>query len=83
MVKRRAFFPFSEENVVCGEELKHCPFCGSERTYMNSILMETGKRFFIAYCLDCGISTRAFLDVRDAEKAWNRRAKDNDPRQLV
>lgn len=82
MVKRRAFFPFSEEDVVCGEELKPCPCCGSERTYRNSILMESGKRFFTAYCLACGIRTRTFLDVRDAEKAWNRRCS-NDARQPV
>ena len=63
-------------------ELKPCPFCGSERTYRNSIIMETGKRFFIVYCLDCGISTRAFLDVRDAENHGTGGTL-NDTRQLV
>ena len=73
MVKRRAFLPVSEENVVCKGELKPCPFCGSSRVFRHHIMSQ--NRFTVR-CLECGITTPSFLDVKDAEKIWNKRTKD-------
>lgn len=63
--------------VIEGETtkgIKPCPFCGSKRVYRHCILTVNRSRI---YCMDCGIMTPAFLDVKDAEKIWNRRAKDD------
>ncbi len=54
--------------------LKFCPCCGSERVYRHRMVSNNRSRI---YCFDCGIGTPYFLDIKDAEKVWNRRAKDD------
>ena len=53
------------------EELKPCPCCGSKRAYRHRMASNNRSRI---YCFDCGIGTPYFLDIKDAEKVWNRRA---------
>ena len=62
------------------EELKPCPFCGSEYTqvrYMGGKLQETSA-FSSGYrgeCCDCGFLTAAFYTEAEAVKAWNTRSE--------
>ena len=56
-----------------GTKLKDCPCCKSERVVRCHIMTANRNR---VYCMDCGLRTPDFLDVKDAEKVWNRRAKD-------
>ena len=55
--------------------LKPCPFCGSRRVYRHRVLSENTN---LIYCMDCGVTTPDFHDVKDAEKIWNRRAEDGE-----
>ena len=55
--------------------LKFCPCCGSERVYRHRMVSNNRSRI---YCFDCGIGTPYFLDIKDAEKVWNRRTTEQD-----
>lgn len=72
MVKRRLLFS-ERPDAIRKTELKPCPFCGSNRVCRHYIM---GQNRFIVRCFECGITTQSFLDVNDAVKIWNRRAKD-------
>ena len=52
------------------EELKPCPFCGSELTQMTSYLGE-----WWVVCCECFCSTAMETTEKEAIKAWNKRKK--------
>ena len=57
------------------DELKPCPFCGRSAV----ISARRGEHlndpvFYRAHCKHCGISTKNYLQKRNAKWAWNRRA---------
>ena len=59
-------------------ELKPCPFCGSEYTQVRWIGFRDGHpcAYTSGYrgeCTDCGAMTAAFIDIEDAKEAWNMR----------
>lgn len=57
-------------------ELKPCPFCGGEARLLPHIFYGL-KNTYGVECSKCGVMTMQFYDTeRDAEKAWNRRVKD-------
>ena len=63
-------------------DLKPCPFCGSEVTFMN--LMTPLKMFYCKNYRDCGAIVSFDNDAANRFdgakiKAWNRRAKDERP----
>lgn len=61
------------------EELKPCPFCGSDEPLMHNVEIEHNGKWlkrYEVYCNNCGART---LRVRQEESAilrWNRRADD-------
>lgn len=68
-------------------KLKHCPFCGSNNLYFDSITNDIGTGIPIIFCNSCKIefhvendspyaddeSTKAYLHEKNI-KAWNNRA---------
>ena len=59
------------------DELKSCPFCGSENVGVaETALGNYMNIFFFAICDECGARTKLFHDGDKAEEAWNRRAED-------
>lgn len=57
-------------------ELKHCPFCGSDRVYYT----ETDEQHYpdhvegFIWCHGCNFTSDVFLDPEIAAEKWNRRA---------
>lgn len=49
-------------------ELKPCPFCGSE-----AIAYITNKGFVSSYCCDCGACGPEHEQMKEAHKLWNTR----------
>ena len=60
----------SEEVRMTTEELKPCPFCGSNRLDFAKI---DGRGMFV-YCTNCKASTNIAVRREDAVYLWNRRA---------
>ena len=63
------------------DELKPCPFCGSEWVQIRWIGFSEGqasgyKPGYRGECTDCFAMTSAFLNAEDAKEAWNRRVTD-------
>ncbi len=60
------------------EKLKPCPFCGSEKIYidMRDVFNEDETEYFYT-CKNCGATAPACIDDNDALKAWNTRAYEN------
>ena len=56
------------------EELKLCPFCGSDDVYSrdDSNLWSEEKWCYV-YCDKCGASTGNYKTIAEAERAWNKR----------
>lgn len=50
------------------ENLKPCPFCGSEE-----VIMEDGYGLFYVRCADCGASASYCETDEEAISAWNER----------
>lgn len=58
------------------ERLKPCPFCGSENISTGQALVAIGPYNNVITCGDCGMYCKpAVIEMGDAIKAWNRRAK--------
>jgi len=58
------------------EELKPCPFCGSEKVgVVETALGNYQNIFLFAICDECGGRTKLFRDGDKAAEAWNRRAE--------
>lgn len=58
------------------DELKPCPFCGSETIQFDTCGCYSYFRDFVIYCTDCdAIFTLDFAnaDQTDVAEAWNRR----------
>lgn len=53
------------------EELKPCPFCGSEAKFT-----EPYKNIYVVSCPNCGVGSAIFSNLGEAIEAWNRRYKD-------
>ena len=58
------------------DELKPCPFCGSDRIEIDDLGYQETPCWFVA-CNNCGAEISGFLYLSRAIEAWNRRA-DND-----
>ena len=56
------------------EDLKRCPFCGSENV---GLAIESGDGWFWISCKDCEGSGGTAGDIDGARELWNRRA-DNE-----
>ena len=59
-------------------ELKPCPFCGSERVNVAEVVGD-----FFAICGACGAQGKQKATIREAVEAWNRRAGDVPKRKTV
>ena len=60
-------------DLITGEQLKPCPFCGSENVYIPYV---GGKTIGIVYCPDCGLYctiTKQNGSVKEITDKWNRR----------
>lgn len=61
--------------VRAEKRLKPCPFCGGEACVQRHEFIGYTDTFGVV-CLDCCAETRQFFtDKKTAERAWNRRAK--------
>lgn len=60
-------------------ELKPCPFCGSETVNF----AEIDSSFFAAVCGTCGAQGEQMATIREAVDAWNMRAGDEPKRMTV
>ena len=59
------------------EELKPCPFCGSENVgIMTMFPLRNDLIAYYAKCFNCGARTAALLDEQLAIEAWNRRGSE-------
>lgn len=56
-------------------ELKSCPFCRGKAEVVPYSVYGKVKRYFVN-CLNCGCQIRDYTSKQNAEKAWNRRAND-------
>ena len=63
-----------KEVLTMPDTLEPCPFCGGEAEVNYSCLYETG--YFVS-CTMCEVRTKKYSSREKAEKAWNRRAKEN------
>lgn len=55
------------------EELKPCPFCGSEaEIYTGSYHPFSLRSYDYVYCKGCGVTTRMYDTEREAAEAWNK-----------
>lgn len=52
-------------------ELKNCPFCGSDFSFLSVI--EYGKDIYAIRCCECGGESGSCETKEQAEEAWNRR----------
>lgn len=59
-------------------ELRPCPFCGSERVNLKDAVAG-----FFAACGECGAESDLMTTIREAVEAWNRRAGDEPKRKTV
>lgn len=57
------------------ENLKPCPFCGSEE-------VELHKGHFTVYCIACGAEGARFVSDENAVKGWNHRVPEAAKPQL-
>ena len=58
-------------------ELKPCPFCGGKATIIENYLY--GKVCgYVPFCRKCGCELKQYSSKQGAEKAWNRRAYDDE-----
>ena len=59
------------------EELKPCPFCGSENLRQGNVEYSFGTDIFIK-CVDCSGKMQLCAEYGETQliKAWNRRAND-------
>ena len=63
------------------EELKPCPFCGSEKVKLIRPQVISGEYVYGVTCVNCeiGINRNGFMffsDWKEATAAWNRRVDD-------
>ncbi len=58
------------------DKLKPCPFCNGEAEMVESFLYGKVKGYLVS-CKKCMCETRLYSSKQNAEKAWNRRA-DNE-----
>ena len=69
-------------------DLKRCPFCGGEASYITYMseqgLFTKSKQHIYCKCKDCKAQTQAYPEsvhytaVEKAAEAWNRRAGEQD-----
>lgn len=57
------------------EELKKCPFCGGEPYRITHRIEKERKNPTSIKCKYCGAKTNVYDRIKDAERAWNRRAQ--------
>lgn len=60
-------------------ELKPCPFCGSEaelRGYEKELTSDENSGYWYVMCLKCGGSVYASNDKATVIDRWNKRAED-------
>lgn len=61
-----------------GDELKSCPFCGSNNISSGEIMGKNPEGDFYQQtsCLDCGASGPSSLETpsHDCDEGWNKRA---------
>lgn len=50
------------------EVLEPCPFCGCKAE-----VLEYGEKSYIVFCRECRAETTSFLNIDEAEKAWDMR----------
>jgi Lar family restriction alleviation protein len=60
------------DSTSSAAELAPCPFCGSKRIVVNTMLMDND---WFGHCLDCGAKgpTDLAMDRAEATRLWNRR----------
>ena len=58
------------------EEPKQCPFCGGKAQRVEDLIRRYREFPFYIQCADCGAKTNRCPEMKDAVKAWNRRADD-------
>lgn len=58
------------EEHACKEELKPCPFCGS-----NVKLTNDDDEYFWITCNSCEISTKVFMTREEVVETWNKRVR--------
>ena len=54
-------------------ELKHCPYCGSNKIITNGEDDELGYYYYIIECENCGARTDKADDEEEAILLWNNR----------
>lgn len=59
------------------EELKSCPFCGSDLLVSNHVCQVNPMTLFDVYCANCGCGTMGFANKSEAINIWNTRANES------
>lgn len=54
------------------DQLKNCPFCGSQAYLKSRDYGTSGERYY-AFCSGCYVETFRYNSVHDAIEAWNKR----------
>ena len=54
-------------------DLKPCPFCGGEASYVRGYSPREEREFFKVFCKQCQCRTAEWLTLRYAAEVWNTR----------
>ena len=67
------------EMKIMNEELKPCPYCGSEDIFVDDTNCEVDGNYEICFhceCMNCGARSFDYESESDAIYAWNRQAEE-------
>ena len=77
------FYGHWEDNPICFQKLKPCPFCGGKAKHKVGKYNDTGsygdkskdKKWHGIYCTKCGVGQpkRKYFSNEEARKHWNER----------